>query len=880
MLTCGRVLAVLGALALCAACDDPAPSPAPKDLGAADMRPIDLGQDVGQDQGGRDADMASQQALLLSAPGVVLRVDPQAMTLTLWREAGQEPSQALLRWSRESLQVGTVTALSDRVSYNPYGFKVQTPGARPPLKAWRALEQLMIEASSAEGATLALRFEGGVLARLTLTLAQGRVSMTLQPLEHPADELPVYYRLKPQVDPSEGFYGLGEYFDQVEHRGTIRAMQLEIDSELESGYNEAHVPVPLVIGTRGWGLFVQSDWPGVFDVAAGRADELDVMFGGGPHAPQGITAHMLTAQHPLDITQGYYALTGWPRLPARWALGPLIWRDENRDQAEVLSDARAIRALDLATSGLWIDRPYASGVNTFDYSPAMFPDPEGMIRTLHEQGFRVGLWHTPYLDNSEATRALREEATRRGFYPPVAGPRLNPWGTILDLTHDEARAWWRGLVGRYVSGGIEGFKLDYGEDIVPGLLGRRLAWRFADGSDELTMHARFQERYHSVYAEALEREEGYFLLCRGGTWGDQVHGCIIWPGDLDANMLYHRERGTKRDGTSYGAVGGLPAALIAGLSLGPSGYPFYGSDTGGYRHSPVDKETFTRWFEQTALSVVMQIGTSANDVAWEFKPENGFDEEMLGWYRRYTRLHLRLFPYLWSYAERLRQDGRAIQRPLGLAYPQLGQHPSDTYMLGDHLLVAPVVRQGQRERQVILPPGPWIDWWSGQVVAGGRTITVSSPLDHLPLYLSGAGVVPLLRPTIDTMSPVASAAEIDSYATTPGRLWARVGTQVEPGQAASFEVFDGALIEVTAPDAATRRVQTRSGREFKHGVMLELLGLPGQPKGVSWQGQALAPLEGFDPEGPEAAGQGWAWRQGSLWLKLDDGPREVLITLE
>ena len=83
----------------------------------------------------------------------------------------------------------------------------------------------------------------------------------------------------------------------------------------------------------------------------------------------------------------------------------------------------------------------------------------------------------------------------------------------------------------------------------------------------------------------------------------------------------------------------------------------------------------------------MEIGTSSNDVAWEPTPGNGFDAEMLGWYRTYTRLHLRLWPYEWTYAERLKSDGRAIERALGLAYPELGENPSDEYLFGDSLLV-------------------------------------------------------------------------------------------------------------------------------------------------------------------------------------------------
>src|SRR6185436_19535104 len=116
--------------------------------------------------------------------------------------------------------------------------------------------------------------------------------------------------------------------------------------------------------------------------------------------------------------------------------------------------------------------------------------------------------------------------------------------------------------------------------------------------------------YHRAYAELLP-EDGGFLLCRHSTIGDQTQGVIIWPGDLDASFAKMGES-VSEGGDDYVAVGGLPASVIAGLSLGPSGFPFYGADTGGYRHSPPDKELFTRWFEQTALSTVMQIGNSAS----------------------------------------------------------------------------------------------------------------------------------------------------------------------------------------------------------------------------------------------------------------------------
>lgn len=738
-----------------------------------------------------------------------------APELSLWRG-----DTALLRLPADALQLGRVDQIDDAFNYDPYLLYASNPLFQPPAGLrWLSVVSADITASYPQSIVVKLVYEEGRQAVLRIEpAADGRFKVQLQPA---AEGAPIaYFRLRPRVDSGEGFYGLGEYFDDVNHRGKLRAMQIEFDADLESSYNEAHVPVPFLIGTRGWGLFVETYYPGVFDVARQAADVVEAAFGTGAASSQGLTFHLFAADQPLDLTKHYYDVTGYPRLPATWALGPWIWRDENRDQAQFENDLNSIRDLDLATTAVWIDRPYASGVNTFDFKPSQFPDPDRMIALAHRLGLRMALWHTPYLDRSDAsTKELRDVATQEGYYPLRSSLLFNGWGRPLDFTNPDAFAWWQGLIRRYTDNGIEGFKLDYGEDVAVGLSSARNVWRFADGSDERTMHAKYQLFYHRVYAQTLP-DSGGFLLCRHGTWGDQTNGPIIWPGDLDANFAKHREVVSDGD-KSYVAVGGLPASMIAGIGLGPSGFPFYGSDTGGYRHSPPDKELFTRWFEQTALSSVMQIGTSTNDVAWEPTPENGFDAEMLEWYRTYTRLHLRLFPYVWTYAQRIAHDGRPIQRPLGLAYPELGEHPWDEYMLGDDLLVAPVVERGQRRRQVIFPPGQWVDWWTGEAI-GGRQM-IDAPLDKLPLFQREGSIVPLLRPTIDAIAPTEDAERVDSYATTPGVLYARV----VPGQLSTFGLFDGTVLTQHHPRLGAPievyLLKYEPGSEFRLGALFTVV---------------------------------------------------------
>lgn len=713
--------------------------------------------------------------------------------------------------------VGSVDAWEPTQAYDPYPILAESPGnAVPAGLTWHRGVRAILRQSDADGFELEIQHEGGVTSRFMVRVGgPDRFAAKLIPTE--SSRPTVFLGVGADIDETEGLYGLGEFFDDVNQRGKLRAMQLEL-ADLESGYNEAHVPVPLLTGTRGWGLFVESPYPGVFDAAMTASSRVEAVFGTADASASGLDVHLLAAAHPLDVTQRYYDITGSPRLPGPFALGPWVWRDENDDQAQVEADLDAIRDLDLATTAYWIDRPYATAVNTFDFNATQFPDSDGMLAKMKRLGFRTALWHTPYLDeNDPATQPLRDEAIAGGYYPEKSGILFNKWGKPIDLTNPAAKAWWQGLIKKYVDRGIAGFKLDYGEDIVPNAFGAGTGWKMSDGSTDRTLHSRYQLFYHAAYAELLP-EEDHFLLCRAGTYADQKSVSIIWPGDLDASFALHGELQKDENGKTYKAVGGLPASVIAGLSLGPSGFPFYGADTGGYRHSPPNKELFIRWFQQTALSTVMQIGTSSNDVAWEPTAKNGFDAELLDLYRRYTRLHLRLFPYIWSYAKRLAVDGRPIQRALGLAFPQSGVHPNYDYLLGDHLLVAPVVEDGARTRTIEVPAGEFHSWWDQSVLSGPGNVTVDAPLDTLPLYIAAGGIVPMLRPTIDTLSPTEEPARVDSFATSAGKLYVRIA----PGPASEFQLYDGSMISQDTK-ADEIRIELSPGSVFSAGTVLEII---------------------------------------------------------
>ncbi|MSQ84111.1 MAG: glycoside hydrolase family 31 protein [Myxococcales bacterium] len=654
----------------------------------------------------------------------------------------------------------------------------------------------------------------------------------------------VYLRIAADAPADEGYYGIGELFDTPQHRGQVRALQLEGDFNLDGSSNEGHVRVPLLVGTHGWGLFAKSYRAGSFDVAATDKSQIVLTM-----QTSGLALWVLVSAKPIDIVSRYWKLTGNPLLPARWAVGGLLWRNENKDQAEVLQDAADLRQHDLALSGLWIDRPYDKAVNDFGFDPKMFSDPKAMITALHKVGLRVGLWSTPYFDPGYGDKLKSKHfdfAKSNDYFVhgAAAWSTILKWGPPVDFTNSKARDFFKGLVKQYTDMGIEGFKMDYGEDIVLGIANARLEWTFADGSDERTMHQAYQLGYHEAYASQLPKPQGQtaktgggWLLCRKSTWGDQTQASMIWPGDLCAGWVKFGE--CTADGECH--AGGLPASVAAAISLPTAGFPLYGADTGGYRHGRAPKELFLRWLQHTALTAVLQIGGGSDHHPWlQGKANNSlttggtFDEETLTVSRQLIRLHARLFPLIWTdmvATQGPEPRGVGPVRALGLMYPQLSgdaglrAHEADQWFLGEHLLVAPVITP-KLEREVWLPPGQWVDWFDGSLHDGGasgKLVTLTVPLAKLPLYVRVGAPVPLLRPTIDTLAPSTDPV-VDSFANNAGPLWIRAelagGWQAD----GALSAFDGTAVKLSGGGKALTIQFTVKGSEF-NGVVLDIGGV-------------------------------------------------------
>lgn len=599
------------------------------------------------------------------------------------------------------------------------------------------------------------------------------------------------------VGPGDGFLtGLGERFDHASARGSLAAMHMELDLGRESGTNDRHVPVPLLVSSRGWGVFVESREAGAFDVGAADPEVVRATFEG-----RAMSVWIFVARDPLEVCAAFSRHVGLPRPLPRWALGPMLWHNEWTSQADLLGTAAELRKRHIPTTTLWIDNPWQTAYNTFRFDPVRFGDPAAAMAELAAKGFRTIAWSTPYLEvppggtpQNEA-QDLWVEAARQHYFvrtkdgAPFVAPgfdKKNGFG-MLDFTSSGASAFWTGLALRATGAGFSGFKLDYGEDLIAQLLGARLPIGFADGTDLRTARA-YPLGYHRAYHAALESRGGGVLVVRASTWGGQTEADIVWPGDLDS--------GFERDGdpgASSKHVGGLPAAIVAGQTLAVSGFPSFGSDTGGFRHGKPTKEAVLRWAEHTALSLVMQLGGGGDSHdPWTY------DEDAASAYAALARLHMRLVPYFSALLRDAEARGTPTLRPLPLAFPDDPGAPSfadDEYMLGPDVLVAPVVRAGVASRTVHFPPGTWIalgtDGSSGDVYIGPRDTSVAAPLGTPLAFARSGALVPAMRDGLDTLAAATDPGTV-SAATAAGS-WEALGWLPADARA-TYD--DGSALEV------------------------------------------------------------------------------------
>ena len=542
-------------------------------------------------------------------------------------------------------------------------------------------------------------------------------------------------RYRSDVSDDVHFYGLGQGGGaQLDRLGTSRVFW---NSQVGHGPG-VDFGIPLLVASApggAYGLFFDTTAAARLDTARGSGGlslryEADV---------PALDLYFLAGPRPEDVLEAYAELTGFPAMPPRWALGFLQSTRFFDTTQDVLDLAREIRArripcdaiIFLSTYGQ--SKAWNAGVGHLAFHPELWPDPAAVMRELQETlGFRVVTHEYPVLHPAAPQYA---EAEARGFLLEVAYPappaqtedgphaprRVQVYAEnqrFIDFTNPGARTWWWEQHRHLVELGVAGWWLDGGEGPSGGSPMHR--------GDATLLHNTFDLLRFTAFTEgeARDRPGGRpWMLCRSGAAGMQALGAASWSGDVNTTFTT------------------LEAQVPLGLGLAMSGVPYWGTDVGGFFPAALDGELYARWFQFGAFCPVFR----AHGWEWRRHLPWAHGPEVEAICRRYAELRLRLLPYIYSLAWDAHTRGRPLMRPLAFHYPadpdvwELGSQ----FLLGPDLLVAPVTRAGATHWPVYLPAGAWYDFWTGERVEGGRSVSAPSPLESIPLFARGGSVIPL-----------------------------------------------------------------------------------------------------------------------------------------
>ncbi len=602
----------------------------------------------------------------------------------------------------------------------------------------------------------------------------------------------------------EHFYGLGERFNKLDQRGDV--VELWVKNGASGG--ETYKPVPFIASSHGYGLAVDTSRRVFAALAHGTTPDVSTITVEGAE----IDIWLIPGPTPVDVVRRYTAWVGRPPVPPAWFFRPWKSRDWRfEDQQTVMEDIIRQQEHGIPCGVKLIDAGWETEGHSFVFNTEKYPDVAGMIGALQEAGMELVLWFSPSMT---AGSEDYDEAARRGYlitdaegkpYLHRLGNEPGWEGTTIDFSNPEAVAWWQTGIRSLLELGVRGFKTDFGEQVPEDA-------RFANGKTGAEMHNMLPVLYNEATWDVVREYDG--VLLGRSAWAGSQPFPGIWAGDQSAD---------------FSPWGGLPTAIVAGQSAGWSGFPYWGSDVGGY-FNPPDDEVFARWAEFGAVSPVMEAHGLGKREAWEFSPET------LAIYRHYARLHDQLVPYSLAAAREASESGLPIMRAMALLYPDRAEAHEDwvqyQFMYGPSLLAAPVYSWG-KQRQIWFPPGEWIDIDTGETFGGPLVTRVPAPIDKLPLYARSGAAIPLaLDPESEDLA-----------------LLQFVGEDPAP---VSLRMLDGTVIAF-APRGATSGVLLVSGPArryrlqvpFVHAAAARIDGveLPVNAEGAAFTGPAEIDLE-------------------------------------
>lgn len=433
-----------------------------------------------------------------------------------------------------------------------------------------------------------------------------------------------------------------------------------------------------------------------------------------------------------ELLRHLTAYTGrMPQLPD-WAFGTILGIQGGREK--VWREVQAAKAAGNPVTGVWFQdwvgrRKTRLGSQLWwNWYPdtASYPQLPSFISQLNAEGVKALGYINPFVANYGP---LCDTARARGYL--VKNKKGNCYllktggfpAYLVDLTNPRAYQWLKHMVKTQLIGtGFSGWMADFGE------------WLPADavlhnGASGLAYHNQYTVDWARLNREAIAeagKEGTCFFFNRSGALGSARYSTLFWAGDQTVD---------------FGRHDGLPSALCAMLSSGLSGITLNHSDAGGY--TTVDNafvrvkrnaDVLKRWLELSAFTPVFRTHEGVKPLSNLQVYDN---DSIRSFYARMGRLHYALLPYLQQLNREAAQKGMPVVRPLLLHFADdTATHSlQDQFLLGDALLVAPVITPNTLSRRVYLPEGEWQHVWTGKTYRGPAHETIPAPYGQPPVFI-------------------------------------------------------------------------------------------------------------------------------------------------
>ncbi|ELQ6264292.1 alpha-xylosidase [Cronobacter malonaticus] len=506
----------------------------------------------------------------------------------------------------------------------------------------------------------------------------------------------------------ETVYGLGERFTALVKNGqTVETWNRDGGTSTEQAYKN----IPFYLTNRGYGVLVNHPECVSFEVASEKVSKVQFSVAG-----EYLEYFVIDGPTPKAVLDRYTRFTGRPALPPAWSFG--LWLTTsfttNYDEETVnrFIDGMAERELPLHVFHFDCFWMKAFQWCDFEWDPATFPDPEGMLKRLKARGLKICVWINPYIGQKSP---LFREGMEKGYLlkrPNGAVWQWDKWQPgqgIVDFTNPAACAWYAGHLKRLVRMGVDCFKTDFGERIPTDVV-----WH--NGADPQKMHNHYAFIYNELVWNVLKEtvgEEEAVLFARSASVGAQQFP-VHWGGDCYANYESMAE------------------SLRGGLSIGLSGFGFWSHDIGGFENT-APAHVYKRWCAFGLLSSHSRLhGSKSYRVPW------AYDDEACDVVRHFTQLKCRLMPYLYRQSVSTHECGTPVMRAMMLEFPDdpACDYLDRQYMLGDSVLVAPVFSEAG-DVAFYLPPGRWTHLWHNDELDGGRWHKQRHDFLSLPVYVRG-----------------------------------------------------------------------------------------------------------------------------------------------